>query len=118
MRGILVIRVPNLTEDTDVLHIHCDLTSTSLVDGEESDIIYSFGTSTLRAPYGFVLERRRVFFNPVNKTSISSIRIYITDGLRRPVYLNRELKQEDFSRRRRGEIREGPGLTSSFSSQI
>ena len=30
----------------------------------------------------------------------------------------RELKQEDFSRRRRGEIREGPGLTSSFSSQI
>ena len=22
-------RVPNLTEDTDVLHIHCDLTSTS-----------------------------------------------------------------------------------------
>ena len=30
----------------------------------------------------------------------------------------RELKQEDFSRRRRGKIREGPGLTSSFSSQI
>ena len=28
------------------------------------------------------------------------------------------LKQEDFSRRRRGEIREGPGLASSFSSQI
>ena len=81
-------RVPNLTEDTDVLNIHCDLTSTSLVDGEESDIIYSFGTSTLRASYGFVLEPRRVIFNPVNKTSISSIRIYITDGLRRPVYLN------------------------------
>ena len=30
----------------------------------------------------------------------------------------RELKQEDFSRRRRGEIHEGPGLTSSFLSQI
>ena len=29
----------------------------------------------------------------------------------------RELKQEDFSRRRRGGDREGPGLTSSFSSQ-
>ena len=41
-------RVPNLTEDTDVLHIHCDLTSTSLVDADESDIIYSFGTSTLK----------------------------------------------------------------------
>ena len=81
-------RVPNLTQDTDVLNIHCDLVSTSLVDGEESDIIFSFGTSTLRASYGFVLEPRRVIFNPVNKTSISSIRIYITDGLRRPVYLN------------------------------
>ena len=34
------------------------------------------------------LEPRRAIFNPVNKTSISSIRIYITDGLRRPVYLN------------------------------
>ena len=33
------VRVPNLNEDTDVLNIHCDLTSTSLVDGEESDII-------------------------------------------------------------------------------
>ena len=82
------VRVPNLTQDTDVLNIHCDLTSTSLVDGEESDIIYSFGTSTLKASYGFVLEPRRVIFNPVNRTSISSIRIYITDGLRRPVYLN------------------------------
>ena len=82
------VRVPNLTQDTDVLNIHCDLISNSLVDGEESDIIYSFGTSTLRASYGFVLEPRRVIFNPVNKTSISSIRIYITDGLRRPVYLN------------------------------
>ena len=30
----------------------------------------------------------------------------------------RELKQEDFSRRRCGEIREGTGLSSSFSSQI
>ena len=82
------VSVPNLTQDTDVLHIQCDLTSTSLVDGEESDIIYSFGTSTLKASYGFVLEPRRVTYNPVNKTSISSIRIYITDGLRRPVYLN------------------------------
>ena len=67
------VRVPNLTQDTDVLNIHYDLTSTSLVDGEESDIIYSFGTSTLRASYGFVLEPRCVIFNPVNKTSISSI---------------------------------------------
>ena len=64
------------------------MTSDSLVDGEESDIIFSLGTSTLKLSHGFVLETRRVIFNPVNKTSIPSIRIYITDGLRRPVYFN------------------------------
>ena len=35
-------RVPNLTQDTDVLNIHCDLVSTLLVDGEESDHMVLF----------------------------------------------------------------------------
>ena len=81
-------KTPNLSEDTDVLNIHCDLISDSLVNSEESDIIYSFGTGTLRACYNFVLEPMRLFFNPINRTSISRFRIYVTDGLRRPVYLN------------------------------
>ena len=81
-------KTPNLSEDTDVLNIHCDLISDSLVNGKESDIIFSFGTGTLRPSYNFVLEPRRIVFNPINRTSISSIRIYVTDGLRRPVYLN------------------------------
>ena len=81
-------KTPNLSEETDVLNIHCDLISDSLVNGKESDIIFSFGTGTLRASYNFVLEPRRIIFNPINRTSISSIRIYVTDGLRRPVYLN------------------------------
>jgi len=37
---------PNLSEDKDVLNIHCDLITDSLVNGEESDIIFSFGTGT------------------------------------------------------------------------
>ena len=73
---------------TDVLNIHCDLISESLVEGKETDIIFSFGTGTLQSSYHFVLEPRRMIFNPVNKTRVSSIRIYVTDGLRRPVYLN------------------------------
>ena len=81
-------KVPNLSEDTDVLNIHCDLVSDSLVDGRESDIVFSFGTGTLKPSYNFTLEPRRVIFNPINKTRVSSIRIYVTDGLRRPVYLN------------------------------
>ena len=45
---------PNISEDTDVLNIHCDLISDSLVDGQESDIIFSFGTGTLQSSYNFV----------------------------------------------------------------
>ena len=81
-------KTPNISEDTDVLNIHCDLVGNSFVNGEESDIIYSFSTGTLRPSFNFEKEPRRVFFNPINRTTISSIRIYITDGLRRPVYLN------------------------------
>ena len=81
-------RVPNLSQDTDMLNVHCDLTNSSLVDGEESDIIYSFSTSVLRPSYSFTLEPMRVTFSPVNKNRISSIRVYITDGKRRIVNLN------------------------------
>ena len=83
-------RVPNLSQDTDILNIHCDLVNTSLVDGEESDIIYSFSTSILRPSYSFEREPERVTFNPVNKNTISSIRIYITDGKRRVINLNNQ----------------------------
>ena len=81
-------RVPNLSQDTDILNVHCDLVNESLVDGEETDIIYSFSTSVLKPSYSFTLEPQRVTFNPVNKTTISSIRIVITDGKRRLVDLN------------------------------
>jgi len=81
-------KTPDVSEHTDVLNIHCDLIRNSSVNGEESDIIFSFGTGTLRASYNFALEPRRIIFNPINRTGISSIRIYVTDGLRRPVYLN------------------------------
>ena len=81
-------RVPNLSQDTDILNVHCDLVNSSLVDGDESDIIYTFSTSVLRPSYSFTLEPRRVTFNPANKQQISSIRIYITDGKRRLINLN------------------------------
>ena len=82
------LRVPNLSQDTDILNIHCDLINKSPVDGKETDIIYSFSTSVLTPSYSFTLEPRRVTFNPINKITISSIRIWITDGKRRLVDLN------------------------------
>ena len=68
--------------------MHCDLINESLVDGQETDIIYSFSTSVLQPSYSFTIEPRIITFNPVNKTTINSIRIYITDVKRRLVDLN------------------------------
>ena len=81
-------RAPNLSQDTDILNIHCDLINDSLVDGQDTDIIYSFSTSVVQPSYSFTNEPRRVTYNPTNKNSISSIRIYITDGKRRLINLN------------------------------
>ena len=81
-------RVPNLSQDTELINIHCDLINESLVDGEDTDIIYSFSTSVLHPSYSFTLEPRRITYNPINKNNISSIRIYITDGKRRLINLN------------------------------
>jgi len=50
-----------MTEDTDGLNIHCDLISDSLVDGAESDIIFSFGTEILQSSFKFTPEPERVF---------------------------------------------------------
>ena len=81
-------RVPNLSQDTDLLNIHCDLVNSSVVDGKETDIIYSFRTSVLESSYSFTLEPRTVTFNPVNKSIIKEIRMYVTDRKRRTVNLD------------------------------
>ncbi|CAH3018510.1 unnamed protein product [Porites evermanni] len=73
-------KVPNLSQDTDILNIHCDLVSDSLVDGEENDIVYSFSTSVLRTSYNFILQPRRITYNPINKQTISSVRIDYLQG--------------------------------------
>jgi len=80
-------RMPNLSQDTEMLNIHCNLVNTNLVDGVDSDIMYNFSTSILKPSYSFTMEPRRVTFNPVNKNTISRIRIYITDGKRRQINL-------------------------------
>ena len=79
---------PNLSQDTEILNIHCDIISESLVDGDETDIIYTFGTNDLTPSYAFTKEPLRVQYNPVNKYLINTVRIYITDGKRRIIDLN------------------------------
>ena len=72
-------RVPNLSQDTDILNILCDLIDDSLVDGKDIDIIYSFSTCVLEPSYSFPLEPKRVTYNPVNKNAIRLIRMYSTE---------------------------------------
>jgi len=79
---------PNLSQETEILNIHCDLISESLVDGDETDIIYTFGTNDLQPSYAFTKEPLRVQYYPVNKNIINTLRIYITDGKRRIIDLN------------------------------
>ena len=79
--------MPNLSQEREILNIHCDLISESLVNEHETDIIYTFGTNDLIPSYSFTKSPRRVRFYPVNKYLISSIRIYITDGKRRIIDL-------------------------------
>ena len=80
--------IRNLSQDREILNVHCDLISESLVNGDESDIIYRFSTSTLTPSFSFTQEPRRIQFNPVNKNTINEISIYITDGKRRIVDMN------------------------------
>ena len=79
---------PNLSQDTEILNIHCDLISDSIVDGNETDIIYTFGTNDLQPSYAFTKEPLRVQYYPINKININTLRIYITDGKRRIIDLN------------------------------
>ena len=79
---------PNLSQDTEILNIHCDLISGSLVDEDETDIIFTFGTNDLIPSYAFTKEPRKIEFYKVNKYMIQTIRIYITDGKRRIIDLN------------------------------
>ena len=71
-------KVPNITNCIDTLHIHCDLTSNSIVDGSYSDTIYTVSTAALTRSYAFSREPIRISCCEVNKTIINSIRIYIT----------------------------------------
>ena len=80
--------LPNLSQDREILNIHCDLISDSLVDEHATDIIYTFGTNDLIPSYSFTKDPLRVRFYPVHKYYIDTLRIYITDGKRRIIDLN------------------------------
>lgn len=71
------MRVPNITNSIDVLYVHCDLVSGSIVNGTYGIEIISM--VNLARIYSFITELGVIGFCKLNKLTIQSIKIYITD---------------------------------------
>ena len=55
------------------------LIGNSVVDGRYSIVIYTLSSANLEGSYPFSVEPIRVWFCEINKYTVSSISIYITD---------------------------------------
>ena len=88
LRGDVVGRnVPNITRGVDWVYLHCDLISRR-TNNISSDVLYSFSTADLHVSYPFQKEPRRLKWQPVNKSSINEIRVWVTDGRNNILDLN------------------------------
>ena len=79
--------VPNITRGVDWVYLHYDLI-TRRTNNVSSDVLYSFSTADLRASYPFREAPRRLKWQPVNKSSINEIRVWVTDGRNNILDLN------------------------------
>ena len=80
-------KIPNITRGVDWVYLHCDLIS-RLANNVPSDVLYSFSTSDLQVSYPFQKEPRRLEWQPVNKSYINAIRVWVTDGRNNILDLN------------------------------
>ena len=78
-RDVVGRNVPNITRGVDWVYLHCDLI-TRRTNNVSTDVLYSFSTSDLRVSYPFRKEPRRLKWQPVNKSFINEIRVWVTDG--------------------------------------
>ena len=88
LRGDVVGRkVPNITRGVDWVYLHCDLI-TRRTNNVPSDMFYNFSTADPRVSYPFRKEPRRLEWQPVNKSFIDEIRVWVTDGRNNILDLN------------------------------
>jgi len=80
-------KVPNITRGVDWVYLHCDLISRQ-TNNVSSDVLYNFSTSNLRVSYPFQKEPFRLEWQPVNKSYINEIRVWVTDGRNNILDLN------------------------------
>ena len=81
-------KLPNITNSVDTLHINCDIVTDSITDGSYSNTLAVIPTDNLTRSYPFTFEPRRALFSPVSRTTISEIRITVTDPTGRSIDLN------------------------------
>ena len=81
-------KLPNITNSIDSIHINTDIINDSIVGGSASNTFFVIPTGTLNRSFPFVKEPIRALFNEVSRTTISRMRVYVTDSLRRPLDLN------------------------------
>ena len=81
-------KLPNITNDIDVLNINCDIITDSLSDGRFTNTLIMIPTDNLTRSYPFTFEPKRALFSPVSKSIISEMGITVTDALGRPIDLN------------------------------
>ena len=80
-------KVPNITKRVDWVYLHCDLISRR-TNNVPNDVLYSFSTSDLHVSYPFRKEQCRLEWQPVNKSYIEEIRVWVTDGRNNILDLN------------------------------
>ena len=80
-------KIPNITRGVDWVYLHCDLIS-RLTNNVSSDVLDSFSTSDLQVSYPFRKEPLRLEWQPVNKSYIDEIRVWVTDGRNNILDLN------------------------------
>ena len=80
--------LPDITRSVDNVFIHTNIISDSAVSSNQSDVLYRFSVDNLPLSYPFHIEPKYPLFTKINTNNIKDVRIYITDGLNRPLNLN------------------------------
>ena len=76
--------LPHITDINSIV-IHCDLVQGGYVRGEGTNAIYSFPAHKVPTGYRIVQEANPLFFFPIGKHIIDTIRVWITDENRNPI---------------------------------
>ena len=82
------IKLPNITNSVDSIHVNCDIVTDSITDGCYSNTLVVIPTDNLTRSFPFSFKPKCALFSPISKTIIGEIRITLTDSQGRPVNLN------------------------------